>query len=60
MDTGGNKSLVRGILAKKFLNQSASEPVNSRVINSDSIVDLATIVYVTDFHATAPPPKVNT
>ncbi|XP_071905908.1 polyphenol oxidase I, chloroplastic-like [Coffea arabica] len=53
----GNKSLVEGILAKKFLNHSASVPVSSRATNSDSIVDLAMIVCLADFHAIAPPPR---
>jgi len=60
IDTDGVGFIPKGILAKRFLNHSASLPSNSRAMNSDSIVDLAIMDCLDDLHTTAPPPSVNT
>ena len=46
--------------SKKLRRHSASYPVLSNAINSDSIVDLAMHVCLEDFQETAAPPRVKT
>lgn len=49
IDTDGVGFIFNRIFVKKFLSYSVSLQANSRVINSDSMVDLAMIVYLVDF-----------
>ena len=51
--------IFKGMLARKIFNYLASLLAISRETNSNSIVDLATIVFLVDLQATAPPPRVN-
>ena len=46
--------------SKKWRNYSASSPTLSKVINSDSIVDLTIHVCFDDFQDTHAPLKINT
>jgi len=59
IDTDVVGFIPNGMFAKMFFNHSASLPAISRATNSDSIVDLAIMVCLADFHVTAPPPSVN-
>ena len=49
-----------GISSKKILSHSASSAALSKAMNSDSMVDLANIVYLVDFHDIATSPSVKT
>ena len=48
-----------GISSKKFHSHSASSPLLSSAINSDSMVDPTIIVCFQDVHDIDPPPSVN-
>ena len=49
IDTEGVGFIPKGIHDRKFFNHSASLPVNSRAINSDSMVEVTMRVCLDDF-----------
>ena len=49
-----------GISSKNYRSHSASSPVLSKTMNSDSIMELAIHVCLEDFQDTVMPPRVNT
>ena len=60
MQIVGTGLVYIGISIRKFRSHSASSPVLSNAMNSDSIVDLAMQVCLEDFQVTVAHPKVNT
>ena len=58
MDIEGAGFIPNGISIKKILNQSASYPAKSNVINYDSMVDRVIKLCLEDFQDTTPPPRV--
>ena len=60
MQIAGTSFTHFGISFKKFPSHSASLPHFSNAMNSYSIIDLAIIVYLDDFHETTTPASLNT
>ena len=60
MHIAGTGLVKFGISFRNWRSHSASSAHLFKAMNSDSIVNLAMIVYLQDFHDTAAPPNVNT